>query len=396
MCYNAARSARMTRLTLRFRSLLISTIVFTLVMGGSSLPRSPLVGAYYYGWYNHEHWQLVGHVGRHLPEPLEPSHGEYDSEDPAVVAAHVKWAEQFAIDFFIVSWSGRDTMADRQAREKLLPALAKSRVRQAPLIELLSYGERNLLNPALRDPLMSDVRYLGEHYLKHPSAMRIGARPVLFLYVSRVLRGDVPGWIRDVRAELGKAGIDPFIVADEVFWDEPQPERIAAYDAITAYNVYDWPRREQQAGWAAESGFFSDVEALFARWQAAAREAGVAFVPNVMPGYNDRGVRLDEDHFVIPRQLRPDGSPTGFLERSIDLAQHYTDPQLRMVTVTSFNEWHEWTQLEPARRTTAPARESDPSLYTMGFPHPAYSFEYLKVIRDRFSTSAERAAVPAP
>jgi hypothetical protein len=343
---------------------------------------SYVVGAYYYGWYDPRHWGAFGFLGPRLPDPVEPALGIYNSADPGVVAAHVGWADEYGIDFFILEWPGRGTPADRQARDHLLPALAASSVRQAPVIETLVYDSRDVDDPEFRRRLRDDVRYLGEHYLQHPSAMRVQGKPVLFIYVTRILHGDVPGLIAELRADLRSLGVDPFIVADEVFWEPGDRERVRAYDAITAYNAYDWPIT-RHGGWAQDSTFFQDVDSLFARWSALAREEGVAFVPNVMPGYNDRGVRLEEDHYVIPRQMRSAGRLTGFLEQSIALAQRHTDPALRMVTITSFNEWHEWTQIEPARRITPREPEPDPSRYTEDYPHPPYTFEYLQVIRDR-------------
>jgi glycoprotein endo-alpha-1,2-mannosidase len=348
-------------------------------------PPAYLVGAYYYTWYYPGHWASNGYLGRDLAEPLEPLLGEYLSDDPAVVASHLKWASEYGIDFFIISWSHAGSFADQTARKYLLPAMAESGIRQAPTVELMSYGERDLGNPEFRRRLAADLRFVGEHYLKHPSALRIDGRPVLFLYVTRVLRGNVGSWIDEVRRMLAAIGVDPFVVADEVFWHEPEPDRLRAFDAITAYNVYDWPRTDN-AGLAGDSTFLTDVEGLFARWQAAAQAAGVRFVPNAMPGYNDRGVRPGEDHYVIPRRFHPTASITSLFERSIDLARRFVDPTVPMVTITSFNEWHEWTQVEPARPANRPPSR-DPAAFTQGFPHDPYTFEYLEVIRDRLGGS---------
>lgn len=360
-------------------------------------PEPPyLVGAYYYSWYTPEHWQLYGHAGRHLPQPLESRFGEYRSDDPRVIAAHVRWAAQYGIDFFIISWSQRGNFADYAARDRLLPALAASRVRQAPLIELVAYQGQDVGSERLRRRLAADLAFVAEHYLRHPSALTVDGRPVLFLYATRAFRGDITAWTGEVRRVLEAAGVTPFIVADEAFWQEVDPARVRAFDAVTAYNVYEWPRRGH-AGWARDSTFFAEVDGMFARWQAALRQEGIPFVPNAMPGYNDRGVRLEENHYVIPRRLHAGGTITGFFERSLDLARRYADPALRMVTVTSFNEWHEWTQIEPARRSDR-AAAGDAARYTEGFPHDAYGFEYLEVLRERFgdvpATRAYTAADP--
>jgi len=352
-------------------------------------PRLPyIVGAYYYTWYYEGHWASTDYVGRHLPAPLEPQLGEYVSDAPAVIDAHVKWAADYGIDFFIISWSHPGSFADDAARKHLLPALAKSAVRQAPFVELNSYGERNLANPEFRARLQADLRYVGENFLKHPSALHVNGKPVLMLYVTRVLQGDVVGWIKEVRRMLAEMGVDPFIVADEVFWQDVDPARLRAFDAVTAYNVYDWPRTGN-AGFAGDSTFLADVEGLFARWQKAAQKAGVVFVPNAMPGYNDRGVRPAEDHYVIPRRLQPASGTASLFERSVALAKRFVDPTVPIVTITSFNEWHEWTQVEPARPASRPP-VADAAAFSKGFPHDAYSLEYLEVIRDNLGDKTEK------
>ncbi|MGE0446722.1 MAG: glycoside hydrolase family 99-like domain-containing protein, partial [Vicinamibacterales bacterium] len=335
----------------------------------------------YYGWYDDGHRAELGYLGPHLPQPLEPALGEYQSLDPDVVNTHVRWAAEYGIDFFIISWNAAGNTADRQARELLLPALEQSSVRQAPIIETLAYRDIDLFNPDDRAALNAEVRYVAENYLGHPSAMRIDGRPLLFLYTTRRLQGDIVGWLAEVRVELATLGINPYIVGDEAFWQPADLDRLHEFDAITAYNVYDWPLT-QHAGWASDSTFFEDVDALFSRWREAARDTGIAFIPNALPGYNDRGVRLEEDHYVIPRAARRFGYRTGFFERSIELAKEHVDPELKLVTITSFNEWHEWTQIEPARESgKSPA--GNPEAYTQGFPHPAYAFQYLEMLRDR-------------
>jgi len=351
-----------------------------------------LVGAYYYTWYYPGHWASNDFVGRHLAEPLEPSLGEYVSDDPAVIASHLKWASEYGIDFFIISWSHAGSFADQTARRYLLPAIAETRIRQAPTVELMSYGERDLGNAQFRKRLADDLRFVGEHYLKHPSALRIDGKPVLFLYVTRTLLGDITSWLAEVRRMLAAMDVDPFVIADEVFWHDPDPARLRAFDAITAYNVYDWPRT-RNAGFARESTFLADVEELYARWQAAARAAGVRFVPNAMPGYNDRGVRLAADHYVIPRRLDSMAQTTSLFERSIDVARRFVDPALPMVTITSFNEWHEWTQVEPARFASR-RPSSDATAFTQGFAHDPYTFEYLDVIRTQLGDGSPASGPP--
>jgi hypothetical protein len=57
----------------------------------------------------------------------------------------------------------------------------------------------------------------------------------------------------------------------------------------------------------------------------------------------------------------------------------YLDPARKAVNVTSFNEWHEDTQIEP----TAPAVSSTgPATYTQGYEYPSYGFRLLEQLQE--------------
>jgi len=361
----------------------------SLVPGGAP-DQGYLVGAYYYPWYYAGHWASHDYVGRHLPEPLEPQFGEYVSDDPKVIANHLELAATHGIDFFILSWSLKESFADLTLRKYVLPAMTQTSVKHAVYLEMVAYEGRDVDDPAFRARLLEDLRFLGTEFLSHPSALHVNGRPVLFFYASRILTGDIPKWMQEVRAMYASLGLNPFIVADEAFWYEPDVTRVKAYDAITAYNVYDWPRSGDR-GWAATSGFLPGAESLFTTWQAATKAAGTAFVPNAMPGYNDRGVRLGEDHYVIPRRLSADAPMTSLFERSVDLAKRFADPDLRMIAITTFNEWHEWTAIEPTRKAPERPRLPDPEAYTQGFPHEDFGTAYLEVVRDRLGDGGAAA-----
>lgn len=48
---------------------------------------------------------------------------------------------------------------------------------------------------------------------------------------------------------------------------------------------------------------------------------------------------------------------------------------LRLLTVTSWNEWHEDTQIEP---TAAAASSSGPAQATQGYSYPSYGLDLLR------------------
>jgi len=302
-----------------------------LMVGVASERLSPLtVGAYYYPWYDEAQWRL-GHVER-------AALGEYSSRDDSVIAAHYGWARRYGVDVFICSWWGPLGYDDLTIREHLLPAPARGPTRIALLYESpfrLGLTENRIVFGAReREILLSDFDYLAETYFRHPAYYRVQGRPVVVLYVSRIFRGEYGEAIRDLRRHVRERhGLELYLVGDEVDWDiGPARGRIRLYDAITGYTMYS--RTQPQ------SGFLALVEKRFRAFRRIAREERVAFVPGVLPGFNDRGVRPEEEHYVL--------SEPRLFERSLALAGRYVDPKLGLMTVTSWNEWHEDTQIEPS------------------------------------------------
>mgnify|MGYP000014260914 CR=1 FL=1 len=68
----------------------------------------------------------------------------------------------------------------------------------------------------------------------------------------------------------------------------------------------------------------------------------VTFIPGVLPGFDDTNVRPEANHPPIPRSVE------GF-ESQLDIAISLFDPQHNMFMITSWNEWHEDTSIEPAQ-----------------------------------------------
>jgi hypothetical protein len=61
-----------------------------------------------------------------------------------------------------------------------------------------------------------------------------------------------------------------------------------------------------------------------------------------MPGYNDRNLK----GLNRPILERKSGE---FYKRFWQIANKYLDPPLKMALITTFNEWHEGTEIEPSR-----------------------------------------------
>lgn len=353
------------------------------------------VGAYYYAWYGSDgaHWDR-GYLRSQLDTPEQPALGEYDSRDAGVIAQHYAWAHRYGVDVFFCSWAGPGGFDDLTIRDDLLPSQARGPTRIALLYESLQrlgLGPDNLvhLDEQAISRLVNDFDYLARTSFDAPGYYRIDGRPVVVLYASRIYRGPVAEAIAAVRQHLRTTfGIDPFLVGDEVDWnDPPDPARIRLFDAITGYTLYS---RTQAGGWPTQTRFLQQSGRRLREFQAVAAAEGVAFIPGSLPGFNDRGVRPEDDHHVLPGQLEPGGAPGSLFASSLGLAGTLVDPRLRLLTVTSWNEWHEDTQIEP----TAPAAPSDgPTAVTQGYPYGAYGFSLLDHLA-QFKRSWERSSEP--
>jgi hypothetical protein len=292
-----------------------------------------LVGAYWYPWY--------GADGRHWREGYRgtPLLGEYDSADPNVIRQQIDWASDYGIDFFAASWWGRNSFEDNVTKGPLLQVLEGQPFGFAILYEapgLLGMdADRILLDDDAVGQLTADLTYLATTYFNHPNYLRIDGRPVLFIYLTRVFTGDVAGALVRVRQALAaETGTDLFLIGDEVYWHAPIPSRLAPLEGVTAYNMHT-----SIPGIA--DGFAERVRARYALWADAASGESVAFVPDVIPGFDDTAVRPEAAHPIIPRSPELFGAQ---LQNALALASGST----RMIMVTSWNEWHEDTSIEPS------------------------------------------------
>ena len=109
-----------------------------------------------------------------------------------------------------------------------------------------------------------------------------------------------------------------------------------------------------------------------------AQDEGVAFIPDAQPGFDSLAVRPEEAAHVLPRALGPRSSQTSVFAASLALAGALVDPSLELLTVTSWNEWNEDSQIEP----TAPAQSTaGPISVTQSYPFDAYGFAMLDRLR---------------
>ncbi len=394
----------------RFASWLLlvpSFAIFLCLSGTYFARRHPLqVGAHYYSWFP-ENWR-AGYIGGKLVPPILPALGEYRSDEPETFEQHVKWAKEAGISFLVMDWWMKRGEVQRRidtflSEKSNIAGLAFALMYETS--DLKSWGDQAPLNEEASVIYLSKERgerlakhwtYLVNHFMRRDGYLHIGGRPVLFIYATRHLVGPVSEEVRRARAIVHeRTGIDVFLVADEAYFNVlrfserhgilllpeavPEWDRLSAFDAITVYNPYDGSRA-QHAGEAGAGLLLKDAAKLYQEYRRTAATLGMIFIPGVIPGYNDRGVRLSENHFVVPRYFRGDTEHSFFSEGLKELVQPALDKSNPIFTVTSWNEWNEGTQIEPSVETPGGREDvsGDARAYTQGVLNFGYGIQHLR------------------
>jgi glycoprotein endo-alpha-1,2-mannosidase len=289
------------------RALLLLLAALIPAAGGSAAAEGadPVrVAIFYYPWYGtptvdgaYEHWQQRGYrPPDSVSSAFYPARGPYSSSDPGVLQRHVALITAAGIDQAIVSWWGRGSAEDRR-----LPALLdQARARGLDVAAHVEpYGGRTAATVA------EDIAYL--HGL--------GIRD---FYLYGGYETPLTDWA-ELNATLGP---DVRTFFQTSFAGDAA---IGGFDGLYTYDV------------------LIHHGGKLTRICDQARRRGLLCAPSVGPGYDAR--RAVADVRVKSRRL---GATYDSMWRSALASQ----PDL--VTITSFNEWHEGTQIEPARPHIGP------------------------------------------
>ena len=172
----------------------------------------PLVGAYYYLW-NPENF-AGGTLRAHLVPPQQPAASLVNSQSQRTASRDITNARQAGINFFAMDWwpyaphSSPRIAEQANAMKAFLKAPNISRIRFAMFYETWNLGfdagrESTPVTFAMELHFDADMASFAKDYFHNPSYLRIDGRPVVFLYLTRTLTGDVAGMIQGARTVLG-------------------------------------------------------------------------------------------------------------------------------------------------------------------------------------------------
>jgi len=294
-----------------------------------ALPRRLLSNrahVFYYGWYEtparegrYAHWDQNGRrPPGDIASSFYPQLGVYSSADPGVVEQHMRWIASTGIGVVVLAWQDTDVLSLRVAA-LVLDAARRQDLKVAFLIDQ---------NPP-RGPtqILAEIELLTAEFGGHPAFFRIrrptrfgpseAARGVFYLF-DPFQRGRVsPASWADLIDRLRDTHYDSILLGQTL---DVSRAAAARFDGVFTFDVLHQDFR------------------LFRVMKQQATHARLIFTPTIGPGFDDRRA-VPRSAGILAR--REGAAYDASWEAVLDL-----DPE--WVSVYSFNEWHEGTQIEPA------------------------------------------------
>ena len=340
-----------------------------------------LVGVYYYPWHGDNFHNGDGYMRKELTPAHQPSLGEYNDSDPAVIAEHMKMFRKANIGLLVTSWWGPDRVEDSNTKDVIMEHEDVGNLKIALHYETTGRLGTGGAGDQLQMP-RSDIEYMCEHYFNHPNYYKIDGRPVIFMYISRVLHsaGTLEQALLTMRSTASKCGHNLYLIGDSVFEKAPDPttENLMSHSGtlmllqIMMYMVL----KVDLMGMLEQS----KVDVYYqqqAGWKEQAIKEECHYIPAVSPGYNDRGVRMESNHPPLSRRITATSDEGSLFHYQLKQAKQLVDTKVdNLILVNSFNEWHEDTQIEPAVGDPA----NSPFNYTQGLEYVGYGDLYLDIL----------------
>ncbi len=294
----------------------------------SRTPVQRKVLAFYYTWYgrpeNHGNWIHWGKVNPEEHDISESTHyptiGAYDSHSQDTIDYHIQLAKDHGVDAFICTWWGQGRFDDR-AFEKVL-GRAKEMDFEVSIYWETAPGEgrTQIVNA------VDDLVYVLDKYGSHPAFLKLDGKPVIFVYgrvMGQVAMSEWPAIITLAQERSGKGFL---LIADGY-----QDGYARLFDGIHTYNICGWVqgKKVDELRKLSRQSFTRAVE-------MARKRARLSCI-TIIPGYDDTKIRTPG----IDAQ-RLDGETYRVLWEEAIAA----DPD--WVLITSWNEWHEGSEIEPS------------------------------------------------
>jgi Glycosyl hydrolase family 99 len=156
----------------KFRVLVLAALAALLLgSSASAAPFNTVRIAAYYPWFP-EGWT---YAEMNPFTHFRPSLGFYDAGQPTVIARQIRAMKYGRITAATYSWWGQGSPTDRRF-DTHLAAGSQLRFKWAIYHELEGYGDPSV------DEIRNDLEYIRDRYAKSRGYLKLGSRPVVFVY----------------------------------------------------------------------------------------------------------------------------------------------------------------------------------------------------------------------
>lgn len=318
-------------------------------------PPNYCMHVFYYMWYanvtvdgEYKHWNhpYMPHWdasvdkryphGRHQPPDdigacFYPKLGCYSSRDQSTIEIHMQQMRRAGIGVVAVSWYPPSQRDDHgRSPDHYIPLLLDIAHKYSMKVTIHSepYQERSPSN------FRRDLEYIHDHYTNHPALLKIRSPrdksllPLVYVYDSYLYQAGQ--WAQVLSADgahtIRGTHIDCIAIALLVNNDHKRFVLDGGFDGFYTYFASDgFSHGSRTRSWPSLAVF--------------GKQHNVLFIPSAGPGYDDTRVRAWNK---VNTKLRRNGD---YYKHMMSSA---VESNSGIVSITSFNEWHEGTQIEPA------------------------------------------------
>lgn len=295
-----------------------------------TIPKTVFI--FYYPWYtappfdsSYGHWNggdsMRPNQADNITSSYFPLLGAYDSRDERVISQHMQWLKQAGINVIVISWWGKNSFEDSVV-PLILNAAQTADLKVSFMIE--PYNNRT------EQSVIDDIKYIYSTYGSYSSFFHVTkttrfsnrqSRGVFFIYNSTASSSwkDLFNNLRGTPND----GIFLMDVDDQALLDKNYANYVintTGSDGLFNYGQYD-----KNSAYNRTLPIILDSLLVYA----------------ASPGFDDTRIRMPG--IVVDRKK----------------GNYYDDSWINLVaqdveavSIVSFNEWHEGTQIEPAQTKT--------------------------------------------
>jgi len=309
------------------------------------------VHIFYYPWYKnekvdgkYEHWnhELLPHWSdktrsrkrQHKPPGdiganFYPELGPYSSADPEVIKKHMKQISEAGVGVVCVSWyPPQHEKSSETPVDSLIPKYLDAAVMYGVKIALHIEPFADRSGKTLKEVLQYAIAKYGNHPAFYRTLHKGKLLPLVYVYDSYQIDAKVWAQALKPNGSVTIRGTDHDAVVIALMVEKTHMDHIVASGFDGFYTYF------------ASNGFA--YACTWKNWPVIAKlakEHGLIFIPSIGPGYIDTEVRPWNTKNT-KRRIR------GRYYKEAFKSALYVKPEF--LSITSYNEWHEGTQIEPA------------------------------------------------